>query len=123
DDEPAEHRRALLPVFLLEAARRPVVVPRVAATRAVQGSDVLQRDQDVPVQLDVGDVLHVAVRRQDPLLVFAAEEGDVHLLPFVLVGVVLHARPQSIGASFPSPATYLATVQFGTAGMDRWSRT
>ena len=49
-----------------------------------------KRDQDVPVQLDVGDVLDVAVRGQDAILVLAAEQRDLDLLTLVLVGVVLH---------------------------------
>src|SRR5947207_5150546 len=113
----------LLAVFLVETARWPGVVRRVAAARAVEGGDILQRHEDVPVELDVGDVLDVAVSRQDTLLVFPSEEGDLDLLAFVLVRVVLHRRPQSSGASFPSLAAYLATVQFGTPGIDRWSRT
>src|SRR5204862_3482083 len=70
----------------------------------VQGGDVLERHENVAVQLDVGDVLDVAVRRQDTLLVLAPEEGDLDLLALVLVGVVLHRGTQSIGAGFPSPA-------------------
>ena len=56
----------------------------------MQGGDVLQRHEDVAVQLDVGDLVDVAVRRQDALLVFAAEERDLDLLALVLAGVVLH---------------------------------
>jgi globin len=33
------------------------------------------------------------------------------------------SQPQSIGASLPSLATYLATTALGTPGMERWSRT
>ena len=51
-----------------------------------------ERDQDVPVQLDVGDVVDVAVRGQHAVLVLAAEERDLDLLTLVLVGVVLHAE-------------------------------
>jgi hypothetical protein len=61
----------------------------------VQGGDVLQWNEDVTVQLDVRDVLDVAVRGQDALLVFAAEEGDVYLLPFVFVRVVLDGSKAS----------------------------
>src|SRR5918996_5639815 len=43
-------------LVLGEPAGRPVVGGRVAAARAVKGGDVLQRDEDVPVQLDVGHV-------------------------------------------------------------------
>ena len=77
-------------VVLGEPARRPVGLGRVAAARAVEGGDVLQRDQDVAVQLDVRDVLDVAVRGEHAVLVLAAEEGDLDLLALVLVGVVLH---------------------------------
>src|SRR5918992_2095135 len=77
-------------VVLGEAARRPVGLGRVAAARAVQRCDVLQRDEDVAVELDVGDVLDRAVRRQRALLILAAEECDLDLLALVLVRVVLH---------------------------------
>ena len=63
---------------------------RVAAARAVERGDVLERHEDVPVQLDVRDVLDVAVRRQHAFLVLAAEERHLDLLALVLVGVVLH---------------------------------
>ena len=45
----------------------------------------------MPVQLDVRDVLDVAVSGEDAFLVLAAEERDLNLLAFVLAGVVLHA--------------------------------
>src|SRR5205823_10109721 len=90
--------RTLLAVFLLEPARRPIVVRRVAAARTVQGGDVLERHENVAVQLDVGDVLDVAIRREDALLVLAPKQGDLDLLALVLVGVVLHWGTQSIGA-------------------------
>ena len=44
----------------------------------------------MPVQLDVGDVLHVAVGGQDAFLVLPSEERHVDLLALVLVRVVLH---------------------------------
>src|SRR4051812_13070118 len=75
---------AVFALVLGEAARRPVRLRRIAPARAVQRRDVLQRDQDVPVQLDVGDVLEIAVGGQDTFLVFAAEEGDLDLLALVL---------------------------------------
>ena len=75
-----------------QPARRPVGLGRVAAARAVERGDVLERDEDVAVQLDVGDVLDVAVRGQHAFLVVAAEERDLDLLALVLVGVVLHRR-------------------------------
>src|SRR5262249_23984758 len=87
--------RTLLPVFLLEAARRPVVVRRIAAARAVEGGDVLERDQDVAVELDVGHILDIAGRGQDALLVLAAGECDGDLLSLVLVRVVLHRSKAS----------------------------
>jgi hypothetical protein len=85
-------RLALIAVLLLESARRPVVVRSVAAARAVERGDVLQRHEDVAVQLDVGDVLDVAVRGEDTLLVLPSEEGDLDLLALVFVRVVLDAR-------------------------------
>ena len=42
------------------------------------------------VQLDVGHILDVAVRREHALLILAAEQRDLDLLTLVLVGVVLH---------------------------------
>src|SRR5918992_5588420 len=77
-------------LVLGEAARRPVGLGRVAPARAVERGDVLERDQDVPVELDVRDVLDRAVRRENALLVLAAEQGDLDLLALVLVRVVLH---------------------------------
>src|SRR5437879_4713865 len=91
---------ALVAVFLLEPPWRPVVVGSIATARTVQRGDILQRNEDVPVQLDVGDILHVAIGRQDAFLVLAAEKGDLNLLALVLVCVVLHRGPQSSGASF-----------------------
>src|SRR6188768_3587597 len=49
-------------VVLDEAAGRPVRLGGVAAARAVERGDVLERDEDVTVQLDVRDVLEGAVR-------------------------------------------------------------
>jgi hypothetical protein len=39
----------------------------------MERGDVLERDENVTVQLDVRDVLHVAVSGQDAFLVFTAE--------------------------------------------------
>jgi hypothetical protein len=61
----------------------------------VERGDVLQRHEDVAVQLDVRDILDVAVRGQHALLVFPAKKGDLDLLAFVLVRVVLDARERS----------------------------
>src|SRR6476659_3390603 len=55
--------------------------------------DVLQRDEDVPVQLDVRHLVDVAGRGEDAFLVLAAEERDLDLLALVLARVVLH-RPE-----------------------------
>src|SRR5438128_2033627 len=93
---------ALVAVFLLEPAWRPVVFRRVATARTMERGDVLQRDENVSVQLDVGDVLHVAIRGQDTLLVLAPEEGDLDLLALVFVRVVLH-RSLSLAASVSRP--------------------
>src|SRR6059036_94773 len=84
-------------LVLGEAARRPVRLRGVAAARAVERGDVLKRDEDVAVQLDVRDVLDIAVRGEHALLVLAAEERDLDLLTLVLVGVVLH-RTVSLAA-------------------------
>jgi hypothetical protein len=61
----------------------------------VEGGDVLDRDQDVPVQLDMDDVLDVAVRGEHALLVLPAEQGDLDLLALVLARVVLDASERS----------------------------
>jgi hypothetical protein len=61
----------------------------------VKGGDVLERNQDVPVQLDVNDVLDVTVGGEDALLVLAAEESDLDLLALVLARVVLDASERS----------------------------
>src|SRR5918999_3421829 len=73
-----------------EAPRRPVPLWSIASAGAVQRGDVLEWDEDVAVQLDVSNVLDVAVGRQRALLVFAAEERDLDLLALVLARVVLH---------------------------------
>ena len=65
----------------------------------------------MPVQLDVRDVLDAAVRGEDAFLVLAAEERDLDLLAFVLAGVVLHPRRQSIPRNVPSSVTTLNTSQ------------
>ena len=62
-----------------------------------------KRDQDVPVQLDVRDVVDVAVRRQHAVLVLAAEERDLDLLTLVLVGVVLHELSLATASDRPGP--------------------
>src|SRR6266496_1254999 len=88
----------------------------VATARAVQRGDVLERHEDVPVQLDMGDVLDVAVRGQHALLVLPAEERDLDLLALVLVGVVLH-RAASVypreGTVPDGDADVAAVVQVG----------
>src|SRR5205085_8285919 len=74
---------AIVRVVLGKAVRRPVGLRRVASARAVQRGAVLQRDQDVPVQLDVCDVLDVAVGRPQAVLVLTAAERDPDLLTLV----------------------------------------
>jgi hypothetical protein len=80
---------ALVAVFLLEPAWRPVVLRSIATARTVERGDVLQRHENVSVQLDVRNVLDVAVGGQDTFLIFAAEQGDLDLLALVFVRVVL----------------------------------
>jgi hypothetical protein len=70
----------------------------------VEGGDVLERDEDVPVQLDVRDVLEVAVRGQDAVLVLAAEEGDLDLLALVLVRVILDGLSLAVSLNHAAPA-------------------
>jgi hypothetical protein len=52
--------------------------------------DVLERNQDVAVELDVRHVVDRAVRGEHAVLVVAPEERELDLLPLVLAGVVLH---------------------------------
>jgi len=54
--------------------------------------DVLERDEDVAVELDVRHLVDEAVRSEDAFLVLAAEERDFDLLALVFAGLVLH-RP------------------------------
>src|ERR1700741_4733798 len=104
-------------LVVAQAARGPVVLGRVAAARAVERGDVLERDEDVPVQLDVRDVLDVAVRGQHAVLVLAAEQRDLDLLALVFVGVVLHrTRGQSSRAIVPPSTRIRWTWQFPTVG-------
>src|SRR5204862_2687582 len=129
--ERASHRLGLFgAVFFGEAARRPVGLRCVAAARAVEGGDVLQRDQDVAVQLDVRDVLDEAVSRQHAVLIIAAEEGDLDLLALVLIRVILHrrasllggkvqARGLSGGVSVPSAGFSGRAAQVGTTSYGR----
>jgi hypothetical protein len=91
DEECSAHREAALgAVALGEPARWPIGLRGVAPARAVERGDVLERDEDVAVELDVRHALDRAVGGQGPVLVLAAEELDVHLLAPVLVRVVLH---------------------------------
>ena len=93
----SRHRPALglvVAVVLRQAPRRPIRVWSVAAARAMQGDagDVLKRDQDVSVQLDVRDLVDRAVRRQHTVVVIASEKRDLDLLDLVLAGVLDPAR-------------------------------
>ena len=56
----------------------------------MQAGDVLQRHQDVAVQLDVGDVLDQAVGGQHAVLVLAPEHRQLDRLALVFRGVVVH---------------------------------
>src|SRR5262249_14796001 len=80
---------------------------------AVQGGDVLQRHEDVPVELDVRNVVDEAVGGQDAVLILPAEERDLDALPLVLLGVVLHGhhatpRPEKHG----EPPIWAALVRY-----------
>jgi hypothetical protein len=70
----------------------------------VEGSDVLEGDEDVAVQLDVRDAFDAAIRGQRAVLIFAAEELDFDLFPFVFVRVVLHRWERS-GTTFTTRLT------------------
>ena len=56
----------------------------------MERSDVLQRYEDVAVQLDVRHPVDDPVGGQHPVDVLAAEESDVDLLALVLVRQLLH---------------------------------
>src|SRR5215212_651786 len=82
-------------LVLGQPARRPVRLGRVAPARAVKRRDVLERDQDVAVELDVGDLVDGAVGGQYAFVVVAAEHRDLYLLALVLARVVLHGSERS----------------------------
>jgi hypothetical protein len=58
----------------------------------VERRDVLKRNEDVPVQLEVRHVVEEAVRGEHAVLVVATEERNLDLLALVLAGVVLDGR-------------------------------
>jgi hypothetical protein len=66
----------------------------------VEGGDVLERDEDVPVQLEVRHTLDSAVGRECAVLIFAAEQFDLDLLALVFVRVVLHRSERSGSLGF-----------------------
>src|SRR5207247_11455197 len=108
----------LVPLVLRQSARRPVRLRGVAAARAVEGGDVLERDEDVAVELDVGDVVDVAVGRPYSVLVLAAEQGYFDLLALVLARVVLH-EGQSNRRTRPSSIAIVATAPFSIGALLR----
>src|SRR6266511_45527 len=121
-EPPLHGRLALVALVFREPARRPVGLGSVAAARAVEGGDVLQRHQDVAVELDVRDVVDGAVRRQDALLIVAAEERHLDLLSLVLARVVVH-RGQSSRPSYGSRRTsQLASDASGSPCTASWMR-
>jgi hypothetical protein len=88
----------------------------------VERGDVLERDEDVTVQLDVRDVLDVAVGGQDAFLVFPAEQRDLDLLALVFVGVVLdRAQGSRFGSTNRvAPAVFAPKSWAGVVPV--WSR-
>ena len=84
----------------------------------MERGDVLQRHEDVAVQLDVRDILDVAVRGQNALLVLASEEGDLDLLALVFVRVVLDARSVANPLSSVAVATGRRPLNAGGEGRD-----
>jgi len=88
-------RLRLVAVGPRQTSRRPIRLRRVAAAGAVEGGDVLQRDEDVAVELEVRNAFYSAVRRERPVLILAAEELDLDLLALVFVRVVLHCAERS----------------------------
>jgi len=87
-------RLVVRPLVLIEEAPRRPVVLGVAAARAVERGDVLERDENVAVQLDVRHVGNDAVRSEHAVLVLAPEEGELDRLAHVPRRVVVH-RGQS----------------------------
>jgi len=76
----------------------------------------------VAVQLEMGHVVEQAVRGEHAVLVVAAEEGDLDLLPFVLVGVILDSSEPS-RLPFSSNAACAAEVAKWVVGVvSVWSR-
>jgi hypothetical protein len=74
----------------------------------VQGGNVLERNENVTVELDVRHVFDRAVCGEDTLLVLAAEERELDLLSLVLVGVILDGAQTSrfgIFKRLPKPYT------------------
>src|SRR5262249_2615827 len=82
-------------LVLGEPTRRPIRLRRIAAARTVEGGNVLQRDQDVAVQLDLGAVVDGAVRGEPAVLVNAGHPWHFALLALVLARVVLHVSERS----------------------------
>src|SRR5439155_16203587 len=105
-------------VVLGETARRPVRFRCIAPARAMERGDVLERDEDVAVQLDVRDVLDVAVSRQHAFLILAAEEGDLDLLALVLARVVLHSVSLTAANSGPGSAARRRWFSVPAGGRD-----
>ena len=75
--EPAAHSSGVVALVVGEAARRPVRLGRVASTRAMKRGDVLERNQDVAVELDVRHVVDRAVRGEHAVLVVARPRRPV----------------------------------------------
>jgi hypothetical protein len=87
----------------------------------MERSNVLQRNQDVSVQLDVGDVLDEAVGGQHAVLVIAAEEGDFDLLTLVLVGVILDgSEPSEFGSTIDATPA-VGAVRCAAGVLPVWS--
>jgi len=76
----------------------------------------------VAVQLEMGHVVEQAVRGEHAVLVVAAEEGDLDLLPFVLVGVVLDGSETSRERLSSNAARDVVVARCAACVVPVWSR-
>jgi hypothetical protein len=88
----------------------------------MERSDVLEGDEDVPVELDVRHVLERAIGREDSFLVLAAEQRDLDLLPLVLVRVVLQGGEASAIPHGCVVAHAVHVAKCGAGVVPVWSR-
>jgi hypothetical protein len=82
----------------------------------------VKRNENVSVQLDVGDVLDVAIGRQDTFLILAPEQRDLHLLALVFVGVVLDTPEPSRIPLSSNAVPAVEAAKCGARVVSVWSR-